>query len=247
MPFRIVRNDITKMKTDAIVNTANEYPEVGPGCDRAVYEAAGYDELLAYRKEHIGFVKQGETFLTPGFNLPAKYIIHAVSPLFVDGSSGEEELLRSCYRKSLTLAKRIAVDEIHAFLLSTNMLVCLVVFDEKATRMGRNLYPDLEAYIDQNYVQKKNEEEYGTSIYADSYAGAVPRGNAAARKPGRHGFLQSVFRQEKEAAHYDEYVGENVLQAAVPIADEESAIAETGGTDGAYGRHLPPVSSLPDQ
>ena len=96
MPFRIVRNDITKMKTDAIVNTANEYPEVGPGCDRAVYEAAGYDELLAYRKEHIGFVKQGETFLTPGFNLPAKYIIHAVSPLFVDGSSGEEELLRSC-------------------------------------------------------------------------------------------------------------------------------------------------------
>lgn len=251
MPFRIVRNDITKMKTDAIVNTANEYPEVGPGCDRAVYEAAGYDELLAYRKEHIGFVKQGEAFLTPGFNLPAKYIIHAVSPLFVDGSSGEEELLRSCYRKSLTLAKengirsiafplistgsfgypkeegmRIAVDEIHAFLLSTNMLVCLVVFDEKATRMGRNLYPDLEAYIDQNYVQKKNEEEYGTSIYADSHAGAVPRGNAAARKPGRHGFLQSVFRQEKEAAHYDEYVGENVLQAAVPIADEESAIEE---------------------
>ena len=66
------------MKTDAIVNTANEYPEVGPGCDRAVYEAAGYDELLAYRKEHIGFVKQGEAFLTPGFNLPAKYIIHAV-------------------------------------------------------------------------------------------------------------------------------------------------------------------------
>lgn len=251
MPFRIVRNDITKMKTDAIVNTANEYPEVGPGCDRAVYEAAGYDELLAYRKEHIGFVKQGEAFLTPGFNLPAKYIIHAVSPLFVDGSSGEEELLRSCYRKSLTLAKengirsiafplistgsfgypkeegmRIAVDEIHAFLLSTNMLVCLVVFDEKATRMGRNLYPDLEAYIDQNYVQKKNEEEYGTSLHADSYAGAVTRGNAAARKPGRHGFLQSVFRQEKEAAHYDEYVGENVLQAAVPIADEESAIEE---------------------
>ena len=143
-----------------------------------------------------------------------------MSPLFVDGSSGEEELLRSCYRKSLTLAKengirsiafplistgsfgypkeegmRIAVDEIHAFLLSTNMLVCLVVFDEKATRMGRNLYPDLEAYIDQNYVQKKNVEEYGTSLHADSYAGAVPRGNAAARKPGRHGFLQSVLNR----------------------------------------------------
>ena len=263
MPFRIVRNDITKMKTDAIVNTANEYPEVGPGCDRAVYEAAGYDELLAYRKEHIGFVKQGEAFLTPGFNLPAKYIIHAVSPLFVDGSSGEEELLRSCYRKSLALAKengirsialplistgsfgypkeegmRIAVDEIHAFLLSTNMLVCLVVFDEKATRMGRNLYPDLEAYIDQNYVQKKNEEEYGTSIYADSYAGAVPRGNAAARRPSRRWSVESILRKEKEAgakesfgnihneALYDACTEEAPLQAASPLADEDSVFEE---------------------
>lgn len=263
MPFRIVRNDITKMKTDAIVNTANEYPEVGPGCDRAVYEAAGYDELLAYRKEHIGFVKQGEAFLTPGFNLPAKYIIHAVSPLFVDGSSGEEELLRSCYRKSLALAKengirsiafplistgsfgypkeegmRIAVDEIHAFLLSTNMLVCLVVFDEKATRMGRNLYPDLEAYIDQNYVQKKNVEEYGTSLHADSYAGAVPRGNTAARKPSRRWSFESILRKEKEAGEkgsfgnvydevlYDACIEEAPLQAASPIADEDLAIEE---------------------
>ena len=239
------------MKTDAIVNTANEYPEVG------------YDELLAYRKEHIGFVKQGEAFLTPGFNLPAKYIIHAVSPLFVDGSSGEEELLRSCYRKSLTLAKengirsiafplistgsfgypkeegmRIAVDEIHAFLLSTNMLVCLVVFDEKATRMGRNLYPDLEAYIDQNYVQKKNEEEYGTSIYADSYAGAVPRGNAAARRPSRRWSFESILLKEKEAgakesfgnvhneALYDACTEEAPLQAASPLADEDSVFEE---------------------
>ncbi len=203
MPFKIVRNDITKMKTDAVVNTANEYPEVGPGCDRAVYEAAGYDQLLAYRKEHIGFVKQGEAFITPGFDLPAKYIIHAVSPLFVDGSSGEEELLRSCYRKSLALAKengirsiafplistgsfgypkeegmRIAVDEIHAFLLSSNLLVYLVVFDEKATRMGRNLYPDLEAYIDHNYVEKKRKEEYGRAPYTGAAAGNLPRESA---------------------------------------------------------------------
>ncbi len=203
MPFKIVRNDITKMKTDAIVNTANEYPEVGPGCDRAVYEAAGYDQLLAYRKEHIGFVKQGEAFITPGFDLPAKYIIHAVSPLFVDGSSGEEELLRSCYMKSLALAKengirsiafplistgsfgypkeegmRIAVDEIHAFLLTSNLLVYLVVFDEKATRMGRNLYPDLEAYIDHNYVEKKRKEEYERPWYPDAAAGNLPRESA---------------------------------------------------------------------
>ena len=193
MPFKIVRNDITRMNTEAIVNTANDRPEVGTGCDHAVYEAAGREELLAYRKQNIGFVREGEVFLTPGFRLPAKYIIHAVSPLYIDGKHGEEELLRSCYRKSLALAAekgirsiafplistggfgypkeegmRIAVDEIHAFLLRADMLVYLVVFDEKAARMGKNLYPDLEAYIDLNYVQEKRREEYEGILYAES-------------------------------------------------------------------------------
>lgn len=191
MPFKIVRNDITKMQTEAIVNTANEYPDVGTGCDHAVYEAAGREELLAYRKEHIGYVKQGEVFITPGFRLRAKYIIHAVSPLYTGGTAGEEALLRSCYRKSLALAAqtgirslafplistggfgypkeegmRIAVDEIHAFLLSHDMQIYLVVFDEKATRMGRSLYPDLEAYIDANYVEEKREREYDASYFS---------------------------------------------------------------------------------
>ena len=195
MPFKIVRNDITKMNTEAIVNTANDHPTVGTGCDHAVYMAAGYEELLAYRKERIGFVKEGDAFITPGFQLPAKYIIHAVSPLYIDGKHEEEELLRSCYRKSLALAAeygirsvafplistggfgypkeegmRIAVDEIHAFLLNSDMQIYLVVFDEKATKMGRNLYPDLEAYIDLNYVQERREEEYGDAYYASSIA-----------------------------------------------------------------------------
>ena len=191
MPFKIVRNDITMMNTEAIVNTANDKPMVGTGCDFAVYNAAGYDELLSYRREKIGPVKEGEVFVTPGFHLPAKYIIHAVSPLYIDGSHREEERLRSCYRKSLALAAslgirsiafplistggfgypkeegmRIAVDEIHAFLLHSDMQIFLVVFDEKATRMGRNLTPDLEAYIDRNYVQEKFEEEYDATGYA---------------------------------------------------------------------------------
>ncbi len=105
MAFRIVRNDITKMNTQAIVNTANNFATVGTGCDSAVYKAAGYDVLLAYRTEKIGFVPEGEAFITPGFNLPARYIIHAVSPLYRGGDEGEEEKLRSCYRKSLQLAK----------------------------------------------------------------------------------------------------------------------------------------------
>ena len=197
MPFKIVRNDITKMNTEAIVNTANDHPTVGTGCDHAVYMAAGYEELLAYRKDRIGFVKEGDAFVTPGFHLPAKYIIHAVSPLYIDGKHEEELLLRSCYRKSLALAAeygirsiafplistggfgypkeegmRIAVDEIHAFLLNSDMQIYLVVFDEKATKMGRNLYPDLEAYIDLNYVRERREEEYGDaySYYAASIA-----------------------------------------------------------------------------
>ena len=273
MPFKIVRNDITKMNTDAIVNTANDQPRVGTGCDSAIYNAAGYDELLSYRKEKIGAVKEGEVFITPGFHLPAKYIIHAVSPLYIDGSHREEELLRSCYRKSLALAAahgirsiafplistggfgypkeegmRIAVDEIHAFLLHSDMQIYLVVFDEKATRMGRSLYPDLEAYIDRNYVQERFEEEYDEALYdaesgsgaryeakyrearrrpfggrADSYAPTSGRRaeKAQERRPG------SIFK-EKGAVSQNSVAGSSVLESpdAEPYFGEDFAIEE---------------------
>lgn len=185
MPLKIVRNDITKMETEAIVNTANDHPTVGTGCDSAVYKAAGFDQLLAYRREKIGFVEEGEAFLTPGFNLKAKYIIHAVSPFYMNGEEGEEEKLRSCYRNALRIAEeneiksiafplistggfgypkeegmRIAVDEINSFLLSNDMTIYIVVFDEKATKMGGNIYPGLKEYIDQHYVDEANSEEY---------------------------------------------------------------------------------------
>jgi O-acetyl-ADP-ribose deacetylase (regulator of RNase III) len=96
MSFKIVRNDITKMNTQAIVNTANDQAVVGTGCDSAIYNAAGYDELLAYRRDKIGAVPEGKAFITPGFNLKAEYIIHAVSPMYINGDTGEEEKLRSC-------------------------------------------------------------------------------------------------------------------------------------------------------
>lgn len=191
MPFRIVRNDITKMNTEAIVNTANDHVSVGTGCDSAVYKAAGYDELLKYREDNIGFVAEGGAFITPGFKLKAKYIIHAVSPLYMGGDQGEEEKLRSCYRKSLQIAKengiksisfplistggfgypkeegmRIAADEINAFLLSNEMDIFLVVFDTKATQLGEKIYPGLEAYIDHNYVKEVREEEYGDAYFS---------------------------------------------------------------------------------
>lgn len=252
MPFRIVRNDITKMNTEAIVNTANDHPTVGTGCDHAVYQAAGYNELLVYRKEKIGFVKEGEAFITPGFRLPARYIIHAVSPLYIDGKHGEEELLRSCYRKSLALAAqygirsiaiplistggfgypkeegmRIAVDEIHAFLLQSDMQITLVVFDEKATRMGRSLYPDLEAYIDLNYVQEKRKEEYGGPYYsapiAREEAAFSDYENAAAPSSA------SLFAEAEESAPFfgeAEKPAPFYAEAGKPGFDEDFAIEE---------------------
>lgn len=180
------------MQVDAIVNTANSKPKYSSGTDTAVYKVAGEEELLAERKK-IGYMNEGEVAITPGFKLPAKYIIHAVSPRYIDGSSGEENRLRDCYKKSLALAvqhecksiafpliatgsfgypkeegMRIALDEINAFLMKQDMLVYLVVFDTAATKLGLNLYPDLEAYIDHNYVCDKREEEYG-----DRYFGSV--------------------------------------------------------------------------
>ncbi len=190
MPFKIVRNDITRMECDAIVNTASRYPvstfeQVGAGCDKAIHKAAGADKLIAARKE-IGEMAEGEAAITPGFDLPARYIIHAVSPVFIDGNSGEEEKLRNCYRNSLRIAvengirsiafplistgsfgypqeegMRIAVDEINAFLMHNDMMIYLVVFGTRATQLGERIFPDLEAYIDHNYVDEKRKEEYG--------------------------------------------------------------------------------------
>ena len=93
MPFRIVRNDLTKMQVDVIVNTANNEPIYATGTDTAVYKAAGEEELLKERRK-IGYLEEGEVAITPGFKLPAKYIIHAVSPWYIDGTFGEEDLLR---------------------------------------------------------------------------------------------------------------------------------------------------------
>lgn len=191
MPFKIVRNDITKMRCDAIVNTAKTKPIIGSGCDYAVYKAAGKRRLSEYREKNIGEVPEGDVFLTPGFRLPARYIIHAVSPLYIDGAHGEEEKLRVCYRKSLSLAWeqrcrsiafpvistgsfgypkqegiRIAADEIQAFLQNHEMLIYLVVFDAQSARYGKRFDKDLQAYIDENYVDAKHHEEYSVQTMA---------------------------------------------------------------------------------
>lgn len=179
------------MRCDAIVNTANTKPIIGSGCDYVVYKAAGKRRLSEYREKNIGEVPEGDVFLTPGFRLPARYIIHAVSPLYIDGAHGEEEKLRVCYRKSLLLAWeqrcrsiafpvistgsfgypkeegiRIAADEIQAFLQNHEMLIYLVVFDARSARYGKRFDKDLQAYIDENYVDAKHHEEYSVQTMA---------------------------------------------------------------------------------
>ncbi len=244
------------MQADIIVNTANDHPTVGTGCDRAIYQAAGYDELLAYRKT-VGFVPEGDAFITPAFKLQAKYIVQAVSPLFIDGQHGEEEKLRSCYRKSLALAAahdaasiafplistggfgypreeglRIAVDEISAFLMSHEMLVYLVVFDQKMTALGSQLFEGLDAYIDQNYVEEKQVEEYDLYGRASGWAPARPQmakesagpfpagaGMAPqhhAREKRKQGILEEIRRKVRR----EDIKADNVAPAAMPPEPE---------------------------
>ena len=103
MSFKIIRNDIAKVKADAIVNSANPQPVIGGGTDSAIYEAAGKEQLFAERKK-IGTIKCGEAAVTPAFKLKAKYIIHTVGPIWEGGDKGELEVLKSCYENSLKLA-----------------------------------------------------------------------------------------------------------------------------------------------
>lgn len=186
MPFEIVRNDIVNMKVDAIVNTANPRPIIGAGTDKAVHDKAGARLLLA-RKE-IGNIAVGEAAITPAFDLDANYVIHTAGPIWKDGRSGEEELLASCFRNSLDIAKKkacesiafplistgsygfpkplalqIAVREISSFLMENEMQVYLVVFEKQSFELSEKLFKSVSSYIDANYVSDKMNLEYGTS------------------------------------------------------------------------------------
>lgn len=183
MPFQIIRNDITKVKADAIVNTANPLPQVGDGVDSAIYEAAGFDQLLAERKK-IGELPVGKVAITSGFNLDAKYIIHSSGPMWRGGSHNEAKLLKVCYYKSLMLAYhakcksiafplmatgtygfpnelglQIAVDAFKDFLEHHEMDITLVVFNEYAYKVSGDLYNNVVSYIDRNDVEARIREE----------------------------------------------------------------------------------------
>ena len=178
MPFEIIRNDITCMRCDAIVNTANPLPVIGGGTDAGVHAAAG-PELLAAR-EQIGPIAVGTAAITPAFRLDARFVVHTVGPQWQGGAWGEERLLEQCYRSSLELAREhgcksiafplisagtygfprdkalsCALRAISAFLMEYEMQVWLVVFNREAFRLSEKLFHGIRSYIDEHFVEQK--------------------------------------------------------------------------------------------
>ena len=233
MPLSIVRNDITTMKVDAIVNAANESLLGGGGVDGAIHRAAGPDLLKECRT--LGGCKTGEAKLTRGYRLPAKFVIHTVGPIWHGGGHGEREKLVSAYRTSLALALeqgcetvafplisagaygypkdqalKVAVDTIGDFLLAHDMTVYLVIFDRAAYTIGGKLFADIAAYIDDRYVdahtdgrETRRRQMAMASMPIAAPVGAVPPSLDEALGRMDESFSQMLLRKIDERGMTD--------------------------------------------
>ena len=206
MPFEIVRNDIVNMQVDAIVNTANPRPVIGSGTDSAIHRKAG-PALLQARRE-IGDIAPGRSVATPAFGLPARYVLHTVSPAWIDGKHREAEHLRQAYDAALQLAAKmncesvafplmaagsygfpkdkalsIAIQAFTDFLMTSDMMIYLVVFNSKAYTLAGGLFADVKSYVDENYVAEQSAWEY-------------PRGYGRERRFGRRTQEMNVCAEE---------------------------------------------------
>ncbi len=175
MPFSIVRQDITKMNVDAIVNAANTDLAMGGGVCGAIFEAAGPAKLQSACRP-LAPIRTGEAVITPGFDLPARYVIHTAGPVYHGGNSGEEQLLYSSYKNSLSLAMQnqcesiafplisagiygypkvealqVATRAIQDFLRHFEMEIYLAVFDRQAFAISEELLRDVADYLEDHF------------------------------------------------------------------------------------------------
>ena len=178
MPLEIVRGDLARIRADALVNTANPHPVVGYGVDGALHHKAGPALLRA--REKIGDIAVGQAAISPAFNLNAKWVIHAVGPVWHGGKAGEAEALRSCYANALALAEaarcesvafpliatgtygfprplalQIAFETLGRHVLEHEMRVLLVVFDPASFALSRKLVAGVKSFLDDTYVHPK--------------------------------------------------------------------------------------------
>lgn len=230
MPFKIIRDDITKVKADAIVNAANESLLGGGGVDGAIHHAAG-PELLAECRRLNG-CQVGQAKITKGYYLPAKYVIHTVGPVWHGGEKGEQKLLAEAYRNSLKLAKKyqlksiafplissgafaypkdkalaVAISVIGDFLLKNDMTVYLVVYDKSAFLLSEKLFSSITAYIDDNYI----EEHF---IESDDRIDGIYRFEEALAMGAPVEFFPKKSRQSLDdvVAHLDETFSQMLLR-----------------------------------
>ncbi len=240
MPFEIVRNDITRMETDAIVNAANSSLLGGGGVDGAIHAAAGPELLEECRR--IGGCPTGEARITKGYRLPARYVIHTVGPVWQGGGRGERALLASCYAASLDLAREygcrsvafpmisagaygypreeamaVAGEEISRFLLENEMNVYLVVFGRETLTAGKKLFKDIQSYIDDTYVSEHldlnlEERRKLSRMEADMLSAALP----VSGKPKR-----------KEKKSFASLLENDLMAGACPSPDWEQMLRKT--------------------